>query len=420
MADGGARAHKVAKIKEAFRKYDKDGDGTITKQELCVVLRSLGSFKDAEINAVFSVIDANRDGRVQFNEFVDWVSGTDTGGYRARAALAPSSGDDIELSFAMFCEASLADMDCRAFSKMCKDVGFVDKGLTLVETDLIFSKVLAKGKRRIIFSQFQAALQLVAERKGWALAKVHQCIIDATRPTFHGTHPDSVRFHDDKSTYTGVRRATEGLAPVLQGRKSEPAALPSAVQTSKPYSRGAQRNTIAATHPGSELEPDSARSTSVGTTHILPPVTLCGSHTYKEVFRAFCGNQADLDAKGFAKLCRDCRLLDERFVAADADLLFSKVLERGQRRMHVSQFEEALYAIAERRGVEYSRILEAVASSGGPTMRATVAETPRLLCAERPGGATGATSPRRTSSSSGKVSQVPHIPQLAAAGPKLS
>lgn len=43
-----SRYSSSAEFREAFRLFDKDGDGTITKEELGRVMRSLGQFARAE------------------------------------------------------------------------------------------------------------------------------------------------------------------------------------------------------------------------------------------------------------------------------------------------------------------------------------------------------------------------------------
>jgi len=54
-----------AEFREAFRLFDKDGDGTITKEELGRVMRSLGQFARAEeLRTMLQEIDI--DGERQF------------------------------------------------------------------------------------------------------------------------------------------------------------------------------------------------------------------------------------------------------------------------------------------------------------------------------------------------------------------
>jgi Ca2+-binding EF-hand superfamily protein len=55
----------LAEFREAFRLFDKDGDGTITKEELGRVMRSLGQFARAEeLRTMLQEIDI--DGERQF------------------------------------------------------------------------------------------------------------------------------------------------------------------------------------------------------------------------------------------------------------------------------------------------------------------------------------------------------------------
>mmetsp|Transcript_113065 Transcript_113065/g.314687 ORF Transcript_113065/g.314687 Transcript_113065/m.314687 type:complete len:508 (+) Transcript_113065:75-1598(+) len=59
-------------IVEKFRKWDVNGDGVISPQELQTVLRNLG-MEDEIIISTFSAMDANEDGKIDYREFVDWL-----------------------------------------------------------------------------------------------------------------------------------------------------------------------------------------------------------------------------------------------------------------------------------------------------------------------------------------------------------
>eukprot|EP00920_Eleutheroschizon_duboscqi_P025841 GHVT01063834.1.p1 GENE.GHVT01063834.1~~GHVT01063834.1.p1 ORF type:complete len:147 (-),score=18.84 GHVT01063834.1:670-1110(-) len=95
-------------------------------------------------------------------------------------------------------------MDGRTFVKLCKDCKLVDKVVTTIDIDLIFAKVKEKGQRTISFSAFERSLKLIAEKKKLPLFKIVEQVQSAKGPQFVGTTADAVRFHDDKSTYTGV------------------------------------------------------------------------------------------------------------------------------------------------------------------------------------------------------------------------
>lgn len=120
----------------------------------------------------------------------------------------------------------------------------------------------------------------------------------------------------------------------------------------------------------------------------------------EETFRAFCAASRGLEGRNFAKLCRDCQLFDKRFSVTDADLIFAKVVAGGgQRRMDFHQFELALRAAAEKKGVEASSVLQAVSQMrGGPSVQGTKAEAVRLHDEFKSTLTTGLQPPRATPS----------------------
>jgi len=62
-----------ALMREAFEKWDTDGNGTISKQELSSVLRQLGAFPANQIEVLMAQADKNGNGQIEYVEFVDWL-----------------------------------------------------------------------------------------------------------------------------------------------------------------------------------------------------------------------------------------------------------------------------------------------------------------------------------------------------------
>jgi len=64
-------------VVETFRRFDANGDGLITRDELASVFRLLckngKGWDDASIDALMVAADTNRDGKIQYEEFVNWV-----------------------------------------------------------------------------------------------------------------------------------------------------------------------------------------------------------------------------------------------------------------------------------------------------------------------------------------------------------
>ena len=101
--------------------------------------------------------------------------------------------------------AGAPDMDGKTFLKFCKDSNLLDKTkMTSTDVDIIFAQVKAKGARKIDANQFKAACEKVATKKGISMADLLATASAAGGPKFVGTKADFVKFHDDKTTYTGV------------------------------------------------------------------------------------------------------------------------------------------------------------------------------------------------------------------------
>jgi len=95
-------------------------------------------------------------------------------------------------------------MEGKTFAKLAKDCALLDKKLTATDMDLIFAKVKAKAERKINFVQFQKGVEEMATKKGITFEKLSGAICAKGGPTFTGTKAEAVKYHDDKSMYTGV------------------------------------------------------------------------------------------------------------------------------------------------------------------------------------------------------------------------
>ncbi|XP_033727262.1 neo-calmodulin-like [Pecten maximus] len=58
-------------LRDAFRRFDKNGDGSLDREELRKVLCSIGeSLTDEEAEEMFALVDADNNGKVDLDEFL--------------------------------------------------------------------------------------------------------------------------------------------------------------------------------------------------------------------------------------------------------------------------------------------------------------------------------------------------------------
>ncbi|GAA5816564.1 hypothetical protein MFLAVUS_010094 [Mucor flavus] len=65
---------QITEYREAFQLFDRNGDGSISASELGVVLRSFGmNPSDAELQDMVNGVDADNNGHIDFEEFLNLV-----------------------------------------------------------------------------------------------------------------------------------------------------------------------------------------------------------------------------------------------------------------------------------------------------------------------------------------------------------
>ncbi|DBA79157.1 hypothetical protein WJX77_005720 [Trebouxia sp. C0004] len=119
-----------------------------------------------------------------------------------------AQGGDLKSLFLSFAgygtRSDQQELEGSKFKKLCTDCGLLDKKFTVTDVDLMFVKSKTKGSQKLTFPEFEKALELIAEKKGISLDDLKSKLTSASGPKTQATTPDYVKFHDDKSTYTGV------------------------------------------------------------------------------------------------------------------------------------------------------------------------------------------------------------------------
>ena len=257
---------------------------------------------------------------------------------------APEVSDDLRRVFAEFCAFGGGNpgfMEGKTFIKLLRDCGLIDgkvrdaagRRFSQTSADLIFTKVRPKGERVVEIEDFALALRLVADEIGATYEYVHDFVVTVDGPSNTGTKAEYNKFYDDKESYTGAYAAQFGVEKPL--RKHE------------------------------EWRSSHAPA---------PPPDVPG---LKSVFNAFCtfggGAPGAMDNVKFVKCCRDSRLIGRKFTTTAADLCFTKVKKKGERRISYVEFRWACDQIASASGRTYEQVTEMMLR-GGPSSSGTHAE----------------------------------------------
>lgn len=344
---------KQEAIKARFAQLDANNDGYLDFSELKDLLAKGGNFSDREVKTLYDQCDKDGDSRISFDEFIDYIYAQEKSGAGRHAMLAAESavGDDgTELDWgsveSVFESFAGKDMDGREFRKFCEDNNLLDRKFKKTDTDIIFAKVVPKGKRRIDFEGFKNACRHISKKRECTTGQLQRIIADSDGPLLRGTQADAVRFHDDKSTYTGSHTHNErhGADPgAAMGR----------------HERLAAANSV--TRDDTEDDWDGV----------------------DRIFDAFAERDGQLDSKEFNKMCQDIGLVSAGsqggFTKRDIDIVFTEACRHtGVRKMDNVVFQEAIRRIAKRKGMAVFEVQGIVARSEGPIRHATKALATRF------------------------------------------
>lgn len=142
------------RIVEIFNKHDSDGDGTLSKGELRTVFLACGT-KPEEIDEIFRRVDKNNDGKVSYNEFLDWIFSKDDD---AAAVKEDTFGGPktAEQALQQFCE--LLQGIAKVERESIKDKYLKPAGKVL-GLKHFFDKIDSNGSGKISGSEFKAGVK---------------------------------------------------------------------------------------------------------------------------------------------------------------------------------------------------------------------------------------------------------------------
>mmetsp|Transcript_59060 Transcript_59060/g.175695 ORF Transcript_59060/g.175695 Transcript_59060/m.175695 type:complete len:213 (-) Transcript_59060:79-717(-) len=203
---------RVSQIKRRFKKLDGNRDGSLSFAEMSRLLRSGRSdLSDKELQLLFDNVDKNGNGRIEFGEFVDFVFDASDVGRPAEqrgsvpAARRRQSWDHVaeanDISWEQLKDTFLAYagrnqlLEGSEFSRMCRDCGLYDESFGSPDADTVFAYVVSRGHRHMGPKQFQAALELIAERKACPTVAVRAVVAHARGPVLTATKAQDVRFY---------------------------------------------------------------------------------------------------------------------------------------------------------------------------------------------------------------------------------
>jgi len=352
---------KMAAMQKKFKSLDTNGDGTLDLSELkSMLMKGDKNMTAADCETLYNTCDTNHDGKISFEEFLHFVYKGDhsrnrstEGRHQRLAAQGGPVDDGTETDWEPCKEVFRAfageDMDNKEFAKFCNDNKLYQKktkttaGFQQVDCDLLFSKIVPKGKRRMNFDMFKDACRIIAEKRGVSNRTIQDIVSDSSGPKLVGTQADYVKFHDDKTTYTGAHIHNEKHG----------------------------ENVGSTDHVGrsDRIKQDHEDNLNAGDEDDWGPCD--------KVFQRFAASGAsastgELDGREFANLCREVpNLLKKPFFGeTDIDVVFAKGA-RGAKTINFDRFKVCVREIAVKKGQETYACQACIARCKGPQMHGT-------------------------------------------------
>ncbi|KAK4761642.1 hypothetical protein SAY87_029526 [Trapa incisa] len=153
---------QIAELREIFRSFDKNKDGSLTQLELGSLLRSLGLVpRPEQLEALTQTADTNNNGLIEFSEFVALVAPELLPG----PGNCPYPDEQLVRIFKMF------DRDGNGFitaAELAHSMARLGHALTADELTGMMREADTDGDGQISFQEFTRAINSAAFDNSWA------------------------------------------------------------------------------------------------------------------------------------------------------------------------------------------------------------------------------------------------------------
>ncbi|KAG8793855.1 hypothetical protein FRC12_001304 [Ceratobasidium sp. 428] len=134
---------QIAEYKEAFSLFDKDGDGTISPEELGTIMRSLGQKpSEDELQVIIKRVDLDCNGTIDFEEFLTMMDGMMQG---------TSMDDEMREAFQVFDKDGSGQISAEELKGMMASLG---ERLSDSEVQQMIEEADTDGDGQISYTEF--------------------------------------------------------------------------------------------------------------------------------------------------------------------------------------------------------------------------------------------------------------------------
>ncbi|KAI8817132.1 uncharacterized protein EV422DRAFT_500409, partial [Fimicolochytrium jonesii] len=136
---------ELRELVEIFSLVDVDHGGTISKDELATLMKTLGlRVSQVELDTMVNEIDVAGTGEIDFESFVMAMS---------RKVQTTMTGEEIRRAFRLFDKSTTGAITMDSLVKLLADYGSVDKRMSKEEAEDLVSQVLQPQEFAVLLAQ---------------------------------------------------------------------------------------------------------------------------------------------------------------------------------------------------------------------------------------------------------------------------